>query len=99
MSVEFDNEVEINPMNPRIMESKASVSSSGLTGWLIRSGYAKDENKAAKILLLIVVIAIGLSIVTTLIYFLSIRRSAEITAPAGYEVIYPKNGPPRLKKI
>lgn len=57
MSVEFDEEKNFNSA----YNQSVSGSTSGLTSWLIKKGWVKDEKGAQYIMLLIIALCFGLT--------------------------------------
>ncbi len=58
MSVEFDEETKFN----NTYQNSTSDTVSGLTGWLIEVGVAKDENGAKNIMIAVTIICFVLAI-------------------------------------
>ena len=58
MTVEFEEESKFNST----YQSSTPDTVSGLTGWLIKVGMAKDENRAKNIMITVIIICFALAI-------------------------------------
>jgi len=84
--VQFQQENEFAPIN---VVKRAS----GLTSWLIRSGFAKDEKQASVILL---VAAVGIFVLAVVIFLFAGHQTAA-PLPAGSVLVNDPGTPPHLE--
>lgn len=90
-NVTFETEASIPQANNK------PVSSASLYAGIIKlSGGAITDEKSAR-LVCIGVIAFSCLLIPYLVSLSLQHREVKIVAPAGYEVVYPKNTPPRLQ--
>jgi len=54
--------VEFNEPNFNDIREKSKESSSSLTGWFIKKGWAKDEKGANKIMLIVMIVCFALTL-------------------------------------
>lgn len=81
----------LKAMNERVASFSASPDGSKIT--VIRS----SSSLGKKVLMIIIILILVL--VGVLLFIKTGGKKPEYKAPKGYQIVYPKNEPPRLEKI
>lgn len=89
MGVEFTEEQQYT-------KAPASQGPQGLMAWVIKSGLAKDEAGAIRLLVIIAVVAVIAAVAAP---FMLGGSTQKMEAPPGYRIVTPPGGIPRLQKI